>query len=397
MNKRILDKDVQQYIRAHRHLKPSAMALKKSPFADVSSAEIATQMDSWQRSVSKLPTWAYSEDIYYPLKINLEQCSSEHTALVKQTLIRKGAKVIDLTGGFGVDSCYIAQEAAQVVHCDLNEELSQIVNHNNKVLGVHNITCITGDGLVFLEQQPDNAFDYVYIDPSRRVQHQKVYLLEDCEPNILAAQSLFFEKAHIVITKLSPMLDIQHILNSLNHIKWIYVISLDNDCKELLVVQQKGFQDEPQIRAIRLFKDQLQDFIFTYSEERAILNRYKTPQEYLYEPDVSITKSGAFKSIGRRYNLAKIHQHTHLYTSDQLIEQFPGKIFKVQGNIPFGSLKKSKTATKSNVVTRNFPLKPEEIKKKYKITDGGEDFLFFTTDIDHKLVVLQCQKVEVKN
>lgn len=147
MNKYILDKEVQDYIKANRELSPSVVALKKSPFPDVTSSELAAQVDGWQRSVRKLPTWAFSPNIYYPDKINLEQCSSEHTALIKQTLIRPGSKVVDITGGFGVDSCYIAQEAELVIHCELNARLSEIVKHNAAQLGVNNLICLATDGV----------------------------------------------------------------------------------------------------------------------------------------------------------------------------------------------------------------------------------------------------------
>lgn len=390
MNKRILDKDVQQFIRANRQLSPAQIALRKSPFSDVSAGEIAKQIDGWQRSVNKLPTWAYSENIYYPNKINLEQCSSEHTALIKQTLIPKGAKVIDMTGGFGVDTCYIAQEAQHVIHCELDTELSDIVRHNTEQLRVHNVACVATDGVNYLREQPDDSFDYIYIDPSRRVNHSKVFRLEDCEPNIVACQGLFFAKSSHIITKLSPLLDITNGLRSLHNVKMIYVISLDNDCKELLFMQERGFEGEPIIRAIRLFKDQLQDFTFTYEQEKAILTRYKTPQTYLYEPDVSIIKAGAFKSIGKYFGLGKLHQHTHLYTADVHIPEFPGRVFGVARTIPFSELKKNNPYSKANITTRNFPLKVEDIRKRYKIKDGGDIYLFFTTDINDKLLVIEC-------
>src|SRR5690606_14599572 len=161
MNKHILDKEVQEFIKAHRELPPSTLALRKSPFPLVTSSELASQVDGWQRSVRKLPTWAFSSNIYYPDKINIEQCSSEHTALIKQTLIRPGSKVVDVTGGFGVDSCYIAQEAELVIHCELNERLSEIAKHNAAQLGVHNLVCLATDGVAYVNVQEDDTLDYI--------------------------------------------------------------------------------------------------------------------------------------------------------------------------------------------------------------------------------------------
>lgn len=393
MNKYILDKEVQEFIKANRELSPSAIALKKSPFPQVSSSEIAGQIDGWQRSVRKLPTWAFSSNIYYPDKINLEQCSSEHTALIKQMLVSSGSRVVDITGGFGVDSCYLAQHAEIVIHCELNAKLSEIVKHNSTELGVNNLVCIASDGVAYVKQQEDEAIDYIYVDPSRRVNHSKVFLLEDCEPNIVELQEVFLQKSRYVLYKLSPLLDISAALTKLQHIKYVLVISVDSDCKELLFVQDKYFDGPTQISAIRLFHDQIQAHSFTLEEEKCALVRTSAPLTYLYDPDVSVTKSGAFKSIAKRFNLFKLHIHTHLYTAETLNTEFPGRIFLIKEvqNIP--TFKKQNTITKANVVTKNFPIKVDEIKKKFKIKDGGNDFLFFTTDQTGNHIVVHAVKV----
>jgi len=393
MNRFILEKEVQQFIKANRERSPTEIALKKSPFPNVSSAELASQIDGWQRSVKKLPTWAYSEGIYYPDKINLEQCSSEHTALIKQTLISKGSRVIDLTGGFSVDSCYLAQEADEVIHCELNEKLSEIVAYNATILRVPNLICKATDGIKYLEESEDNSFDYIYVDPSRRINQGKVFLLEDCEPNIVANQDLFFRKGKYVISKLSPLLDISTALSSLKHVKFVYVISLDNDCKELLFIQERGYLGETKILAIRLFADQLQSFEFTYDEERATLSRFSLPKHYLYDPDVAINKAGAFKSIGKAFGLGKIHQHAHLYSSDTLYPEFPGRIFEIKQVLPYSVLKKNNPFCQANIAIRNFPEKVDVIRKKHKIKDGGKTYLFFTTDVNNQLIVIECNRI----
>lgn len=394
MNKHILKKDVQEFIKINREQRPSDIALKKSPFTDVNASELATQIDGWQRSVRKLPTWAYSESIYYPNRINLEQCSSEHTALIKQTLIEKSSRVIDLTGGFGVDSCYMAQEAEEVIHCELNSELSAIVAHNAAVLHVRNLHCKATDGIDYLKNCQDSSFDYIYVDPSRRNNHGKVFLLKDCEPNILEYQDLFFRKAHRIITKLSPLLDISTVLDSLTQVKYLYVISVDNDCKELLFLQEKGYHGLPHVRAIRLFGDQIQSFDFRYDDEKTTLNRYLDPQGYLYDPDVSITKAGAFKSVGKRYGLAKLHQHAHLYTSNEIVTAFPGRIFQIDQVLPYSSLKRNIPFQQANIATRNFPEKVAQIQKKFKIRDGGATFLFFTTNRQQQLIVIVATRLK---
>lgn len=393
MNRHLLDDEVQNYIKAHRELSPSAIALKKSPFPSVSSSEIASQIDGWQRSVRKLPTWAYSANIYYPDKINLEQCSSEHTALVKQMLIGRNSRVVDITGGFGVDSCYLAQHAELVIHCELNEKLSEIVKHNSTELGVNNIVCLATDGVAYVEQQEDNAIDYIFVDPSRRVNHSKVFLLEDCEPNIVDLQEMFLRKSRYVLYKLSPLLDITSALSKLRNIKYVLVISVDGDCKELLFVQDRLFEGETKISAIRLFMDQIQLHTFTQDEEKSSLVRSSTPLTYLYDPDVSVTKAGAFKSIAKRFNLYKLHIHTHLYTSETLQEDFPGRRFQIKRVYTIPTFKRESTIQKANVISKNFPIKVEDIKKKYKIKDGGDDYLFFTTDADENHIIVHAVRV----
>lgn len=393
MNNRILDKDVQAYIKVNREKSPSEIALKKSPFSDVSSSEIAAQIDGWQRAVKKLPTWAFSAGIYYPDKINLEQCSSEHTALIKQTLITKGSKVVDVTGGFGVDSCYMAQEAEIVVHCELNERLSAIVKHNATVLGVNNVVCIATNGVDFVQQQEDGSLDYILIDPSRRINHAKVFLLEDCEPNIIAAQDMFFRKSRFTICKLSPLLDISTALQKLKHVKLIYIISVDSDCKELLFIQDANYTEAPKLVAIRLFLDQIQTLVLTQEEEKQTLIRTSQPLTYLYDPDVSISKAGAFKTVAKRFNLFKLHTHSHLYTSSDLEPDFPGRAFLIQEVFELSAFKKRTSLEKANVSAKNFPMKVEEIKKKFKIKDGGNEYLFFTTDYLGNPIVIHGHKV----
>src|SRR5690606_13512166 len=241
---------------------------------------------------------------------------------------------------------------------------------------------------------PANSFDYIYVDPSRRVNQGKVFILADCEPNIIGQQDLFFDKSPIIISKLSPLLDITTALQALSHVSQIYIISLDNDCKELLFRQERDFQGEPTITAIRLFQNQLQQFEFTYEKERNTHNNYAPAKGYLYDPDVSITKAGAFKSVGRAYQLRKIHQHTHLYSSEKLNPEFPGRIFKIKEVVPYALFKKNNPWPKANIATKNFPERVETIRKKHKIKDGGDCYLFLTTDLNNHLVVIQAKRVK---
>lgn len=393
MNRNILSSEVQSFIRQHAHENASDIALKKSPFAQVSSSELAQQVNGWQKVSTKIREWLeQGKALYFPEKLNLEQCSSTRTGKFKASLLSPESTVLDLTGGFGVDSYYFAQRAKKVTHCEINSELSQIVAHNLSELGVDNVQFHTGDGIAFLASS-DERYDYIYADPSRRVKNQKVFRLEDCEPNIVTYQSLFFEHSDTLLTKLAPLLDISGALNVLSHVKDVYVISIENDCKELLFVQEKSFQGLPSIHAVRLSADEPQIFSFNYTQEKEAAPVLGEPANFLYDPDVAITKAGAFKSVATAFGLQKLHQHSHLYTSDELLTEFPGRVFQIQQVVPFSDFKKNVDITKANIVAKNFPLKVEDIRKKFKIKDGGEDYLYFTTLFDDRFVVVYGRRV----
>src|SRR5690606_19606926 len=271
----------------------SRIALKKSPFEGVSSSELAQQISGWQKVSSKMPEWLKQDKaLYFPEKLNLEQCSSAKTGKFKVSLLSPDCTVLDLTGGFGVDSYFFAQRAKKVIHSEINPQLSQIVAHNFLELAIDNVQFHTGDGITFLASSR-KRYDYIYTDPSRRVKNQKVFRLEDCEPNILAYQSLFFEHSDTLLTKLAPLLDISGALNVMPHVREVYVISIENDCKELLFVQEKSFQGIPTIHAVRLSTDKSQTFSFNYIQEKETVPTLGEPTNFLYDPDVAITKAGA--------------------------------------------------------------------------------------------------------
>ncbi|CDT33524.1 THUMP-like domain-containing protein [Sphingobacterium faecium] len=392
MNIHILQREVQDFIHQHEHESSASLALKKSPFEGITSSELASQIDGKQRCRKKIPLWAQTENIYYPDKLNLEQCSSEKTARFKASLIEPNTTLIDITSGFGVDDYYFAQGAQKVISCEINTELAAISKYNAKQLQADNIDIIASDGVKFIFENKDLKIDYIYIDPSRRVAQQKVFMLSDCEPNIVVLQQELLQRADHIITKVAPLLDITAARSELHHVKDIYVVSLQNDCKELLFVQKKDFVGEPNITAVRIFGEKIQQFSFTQQEEADTAVCFSQPLRYLYEPDVCLTKAGAFKSITKAFNLKKIHQHTHLYTSDIYDEDFLGKIYEISEVIPFSIFKKSKEKLKTNAVAKNFPLKTEVLKKKFKITDGGELHSFFITDAADELIVIHATR-----
>lgn len=392
MNPEILHNTVQKFINEHLDEDITRILLKKSPFENISTKELAEQIESKKRSEKKLPLWYNTEKVYYPPKLAVEQASSELTANYKSNLV-KADTLIDLTGGFGVDSYYFSRKVKQVTHCEQNIELSDIAEYNSTLFGADNIHFINQNSLNYLKNTGE-SFDVIFIDPSRRVKTKKVFLLKDCEPDVISNSDLLLSKANRIILKTSPLLDIQSGLNELRHVSEIHVISVKNDCKELLWVIDRDFEGEPEVNCAAINGSNTQTFSFKLSMERSlVLKSYSIPLNYIYEPDVSLLKSGCFKLITERFGVIKLHPNTHLYTSPEPKEDFIGRKFKVISCTGYKNFSKSSSLNKANIITRNFPLFPEEIKKKHRIQDGGLNYLLFTTGPSNNLLVIHAQRV----
>lgn len=392
MNKDILNTGVQEFIQKNIDTDIVSLLLKKSIFEKVSLKELAEQIESKKKCIKKLPTWFKTRQIYYPSKLNIEQTSSELSAQYKSKIV-SGKSLVDLTGGFGIDSHFFAQKVSEVFHCEIDACLAKIASHNFKILGSKNVTTIPGDGLQFLKNS-SKKFDWLYIDPSRRNDKKgKVYHLSDCEPDVTRYLDLFFASADNILLKIAPFLDVSAGTKDLNNTKEIHIVAVNGEVKELLWVLEKNCSRNIQVKTVNLGKDHSQVFTFFNKEEKEVDSSFDLPLNYLYEPNAAIMKSGGFKTVGNRFSLAKIHRHTHLYTSIELID-FPGRRFVIEEYLPYD--KKARdflNGMKANVSTRNFPKTVAEIRKKYKIRDGGKIFLFFVTDLNDKLIVLKCKRL----
>ncbi len=392
MNLSILNPEIQEYIDSHLNSDLTKIILKGSPFKNVTIQDLIEQIEAKKKCQKKLPTWFSAPNIYYPNKLNIEQTSSEETAKYKASLL-SGESVIDITGGFGIDSYYFSKQFKKGIHCDLNSKLSEIVNHNYKQLHITNVTCFTGDGLAYLKST-SKKFDWIFIDPSRRHDSKgKVFFLKDCLPNVPDHLEMLFDYSNNIMIKTSPLLDISIGLKELKSVKKVHVVSVNNEVKELLWILENNFTDTVNIETINIKSDGIESFSFDLLTESQVEVDYNEPLDYLYEPNSSILKSGAFKSIAKRYNVFKLHKHTHLYTSKNLIENFPGRTFKIIQVLPYNKkIIKSLKLTKANISTRNFPESVDQIKKKFKIMDGGDVYLFFTTNWLDKRYVISCAK-----
>ena len=392
MDKKLLSAEIQEYITSNINADVSKLALQKNKFAITDWTTILGQITAKRKAKIKLPTWFYTHNIYYPSKISIEQTSSEKTAEYKSQLV-SGKSLIDLTGGFGVDDFYFSKKVNKVTHCEINHELSEIVKHNLEQLGVSNVECHTGDSseiLVTLNQK----FNWIYIDPSRRNDVKgKVFMLQDCLPNVPELIDFYFRFSDNIMVKTAPILDISAGLSELRNVKTIHIVALENEVKELLWILEKNYTKSIQIVTCNLTKDSTQEFTFELGNTP--VSNYSLPKKYLYEPNAAIMKSGGFDEVTSQYEIEKLNKHSHLYTSDILIN-FPGRVFEIENSFEYNkpNMKSFLENKKANITTRNFPETVENIRKKWKIKEGGIVYCFFTTDINNNKIVLLCDKLK---
>ena len=385
------DKNFQDFIEKHKNDEVKTLALRYYQKVNFDLNIALQQIQGLQKSKSKLPMWYNTKNIIFPPNLNVQQSSSEQTAHYKANLLRYSSS-IDLTGGFGVDSYFFAKNNAQHTYIEPNQQLFEIAQHNFEQFQFSNIICICSTTEFFLETN-NQHFDCIYIDPSRRKEGKQVFLLEDYSPNVVTLQEHFFKIAPIILIKTSPILDIKNTLNTLKTVQEVHIVSVDNEVKEVLYLLNKNYTNSPKIIAVHIQKDKTDVFSFHFSEEKQQLASFSEPKNYLYEPNASILKAGGFNSIGNFYNLKKLHQNTHLYTSDTLIP-FEGRVFEIIEKATFEpKILKKLTAGKANIAVRNFPYSVEEFRKKTGIKDGGNIYLFGIIDIQNKPLVLLCKKI----
>jgi hypothetical protein len=385
--------EVQEYLSANESIDEKKLLLAKKEILGIPSSEMANQVIGRRKAKLRFPSWYQTTSIVYPPSVNLEQSSSEATAKFKAELIQSELidfnLLVDLTGGFGVDTFLLGKLFSEAIHIEPNETLSAIAAHNHRLLGA-SILHVRQTAEEYLKANTKRA-DLFFIDPSRRSESKKVFKLADCQPNIAALQDVLFFFSNFILTKASPLLDIQQALRELKHVAKVVVVSVENECKELLFLQKLDFEGEPIIDTVNLSNEGaiVERFLFAASEEKSATVVFSPPLDYLYEPNASILKSGAFKLVAEKFGLRKLQANTHLYTSPNLFTDFPGRVFIIEAlNPTLQMFKELLPDGKANVATRNYPLSAQELKKKLKLKDGGEKFVIGFSEEKRKSVVI---------
>lgn len=391
---KLLSKEVQSFIIDHESDDPFQLSLKYNDVCGVPIRLISEQVAGRQKAKSKLPTWYETEGIIFPPKLSMEQCSSEVTARYKASLVN-GKQFIDLTGGTGVDTWAICESFKKGVYVEQREELVQLARSNFSALGLNRMRVHHGSAEDYLNAISE-SLDCIYIDPARRDENKnRVFLLEDSSPNIISLLPKLKAKANQILIKTSPMMDIQLALKSMSGVMEIHIVSVDNDCKEVLYLVSGDAADDVQIKTINFKKGIKEMFQFTLQESKSAVPSYSLPKQYLYEPNAAVMKAGAFELLCEAFSMEKLHANTHLYTSNMLRNDFPGRVFRIQQILPYSKREIRNTIPKgkANIATRNFKDDVATIRKKTGLKDGGEWFLFGFTDVKGAQNLALCTKV----
>ena len=406
------------FVRKNLNSNVRDLMLQAQRYPDVDMRKAVVQISAWQMAQKKLPLWAATEGILFPEHLSMEQCSSQQTAeykgevfaqWIKQPTVEDVIRITDLTGGFGIDATCLARSVGKEKNVHLtfverNAELCEIAKHNLPLLGVNHADVLCADSEEVLTQLSTHQH-LIFIDPARRDEHgAKTVAISDCTPDVIQFNDLLLDKADVVMLKLSPMLDIAEAERQLKGIREIHIVSVNGECKETLFVLQKEAKtsDEfaenvPKIICVNLIHNQhAQTFIFSHSIERNATCHYTSElKHYLYEPNASVMKAMAFKSVAQLFHVEKLHPSSQLYTSGTLIPDFPGRIFEITDSSHFNKKELKtllKNIQKANLTVRNFPLSVAELRKRLKLHEGGTDYLFATTLADDSHVLILCKK-----
>ena len=395
-----------QYIVAHAEDDVARLALHPSKDPQVDMAVALQQIAGRQKAREKLPEWYANEGVLYPKKVSMEQCSSSQTAEYKASLV-EGNSFADFSGGFGVDTIALSRKFDKGWYVEPQQELCELFQHNCKVLDINNVNIVNGtmeDNLAAIG--PVNT---IYLDPSRRDTHgRRVVSLADCTPNLPEWKSVLLERCNTLMVKLSPMIDIFQTLRDLPETYAVHVVAVEGECKEVVFLlsrdnfpvndihRRDAINLVPTIVAVDIGKNAISRVETTLETERSTPPRIATELgAYLYEPNAAVMKAGIFNALSQQFQIAKLAKNTNLFTADELHEDFPGRVFRIEAAHEFHPRKTTKELShlaSASIAVRNFPLSAEELRKTLKIKNGNTCYLFGCTLWDGKKIILQTQK-----
>lgn len=396
----ILNPEVQQFIRENEKIDVVSLLLKKNK-KNWEWNEIATQIEGRKKLAQKINSW-YNDTTIITQKLALEQCSSENIAQLKAKLIGNGKKLIDLTGGFGVDTYFLGQNFQEVIHIEPNEDLQNIVKYNFEQLNFKNITFLNQKAEEYLENNLLQSDDTIYIDPSRRdAQGQKVFFWKDLLPNVLQIWH-HLKKVQKIMIKTSPLIDITQGINEIpEKPSTVFIIGTKNEVKEVVFFWENRNeinQNDTKIEIFTIDNTTKCHLSINTTTEKNTKVEYDFPKKYLYEPFPAILKAGAFQYFAQKYNLKKLHLHTHLYTSEALCEDAQGRIFEIESICQYNKkeIQRFLPDKKANITIRNFPENVAQIRKKLALTEGGNRYIFACKNKEDKLILIICKKIDEK-
>ena len=395
---RLNDEATQAFVADHRADDVRLLAFMADKYPEVDMPWALQQIAGGQMARRKLPSWAAVEGMVYPPHLSMEQCSSEQTAKMKTNLPFQTDKglLIDLTGGFGVDFSFMAQDFKRAVYVERQENLCAIARHNFHLLGLNQAEVVCGDGVEYLHQLQEHA-SVIYLDPARRNEHGgKTYAISDCTPDVVALREELLKRADFIVVKLSPMLDWREAVRQLPaQYTEVRIVSTGGECKELLLVLSDKMNGP--LRLVCINDDEL-FVVDNLGKQMSIINcQLSIVNNYLYEPNASIMKAGCFAELCERLDVKAIAENSHLFVSPDFIESFPGRKFQISSISSMN--KKSLRQTlqgvdRANISVRNFPLSAEQLRQRLHLKDGGEIYIFGTTTHKGDHVVLVCRKTK---
>lgn len=405
----LINEKTWEFVRRHADDDVRKLALQGTRDGEVDLSMALQQIAGWQTARRKLPSWAAVEGIVYPPHLNMEQCSSERTARYKAQIVGRGDIFVDLTGGFGIDFYWLSQGFQQRIYVEQNEALCTLADHNFRQLG-HACMVKCSTAAAFL--QTLTHADLIFLDPARRNEHGgRTYGIVDCTPNVLEMLPLLLQKSDRVLLKLSPMLDWQAAVTELQFVSEVHILSTDNECKELLLLLEPSAEprsvedclvvcvNNDQVFKVNA-KEQGRDLLqvksgFTSSKTGVYFKQNQEPL-FLYEPNASIMKAGCFSVLEQRFPVSQVAPNSHLFLSSDEIDDFPGRRFQIQS---ISSLNKKELSSvlapleRANMTVRNFPMTVDQLRKKLKLKDGGDTYIFATTMADGQHRLLICRKI----